>query len=296
MMALGTPAAIRRTETSVVAALNETIRLLTPVMPRQVCIQVDDRTQGIDQVLADPNLLQQVLLNLLVRARDSMRGGGSISIQVDRLLRDGQGSDVRVVVADTGAGIPPEELPHAFDPFHTRSESGTGSGLALALVRSFVDSCGGRIQVRSPAGSGAVFTMTLPGAESSRSRPVATKCLVVLGEGHPLLRPMLAEVLQQSGYEVLAPEALPEFRRALGAFANRKGAVVVDGAFVGLSPEETKKMVASQAGRSVPIIMAAANPGEAGLETDGLTVISRPIDIELLRQRLLATLVDSAGP
>ncbi|MBL9140598.1 MAG: hypothetical protein JNK53_01915, partial [Phycisphaerae bacterium] len=285
MMALGTPAPIQRRVTGVVQALHETLRLLTPVIPAQISVQIVDRTEGNDRVVADPNLLQQVLLNLLLRARDAMPSGGTLSVSVDRVQREGPAADVRMRIADTGTCIPKADLPHVFDPFYVRPGDGVGTGLALALVRSFVDSCGGRIEVRSDPAAGTEFTLTLASADGVRGDAPAQRHLVVLGEGHPLLRPMLAEALQQSGYDVQAPETREAFLESVGQLSARNGAIVVDAAFVGLTPREAHHAIERVAGRPVTVIVASAVP-DAGPSDGRLVVIAKPLDVDVLRMRL----------
>jgi signal transduction histidine kinase len=108
-------------------------------------------------VQADPDLLQTVLVNLFFNAIDEMPGGGRLEIEVTTTA----GADTRIVVADTGKGIPEELLPRLFTPFLTTKATGTGLGLSLS--RRIVEDHGGRIVAGNRSGSGAVFAITLPG-------------------------------------------------------------------------------------------------------------------------------------
>jgi PAS domain S-box-containing protein len=114
--------------------------------------------QPLPSLLGDANALQQILLNLLTNAREALTGGGEISIQTGRdPARSGR---VRLIVTDTGPGIPPEHLPHLFEPFYTTKPSGTGLGLAVSY--GIVQNHLGTIDVHSVAGQGATFTLSFP--------------------------------------------------------------------------------------------------------------------------------------
>jgi PAS domain S-box-containing protein len=114
--------------------------------------------QPIPTLLGDANALQQVLLNLLTNAREALAGGGEICIQTGR--DPARSERVRLVVTDTGPGIPPEHLPHLFEPFYTTKPAGTGLGLAVSY--GIVQNHLGTIDVHSVAGQGAKFSLSFP--------------------------------------------------------------------------------------------------------------------------------------
>ena len=112
-------------------------------------------------VWGDANALQQVVMNLLTNARDAVKGGGEISIETSAMREPSGG--VRLVVRDTGPGIPPEVLPKIFDPFFTTKAEGTGLGLSISygIVREHQ----GTVDVRSAPGEGTTFVLTFRGAK-----------------------------------------------------------------------------------------------------------------------------------
>jgi PAS domain S-box-containing protein len=116
-----------------------------------------DRT--LPPLLADPNALHQVLMNLLTNAREAMAGGGEIRIETARAERPHW---IRLRVADTGPGIPPEDLTKVFDPFYTTKR--TGTGLGLSVTYGIIQEHGGTVDVASPAGGGTTFTLQFPAA------------------------------------------------------------------------------------------------------------------------------------
>ena len=111
---------------------------------------------GLPPVLADAHQLEQLLINLIMNARDAMPAGGELRLRGRR-----DGNEVLIEVIDNGDGMPPEHLPLVFDPFFTTKEPGKGTGLGLAIAARIADSCGGRITVESELGKGSRFTVRI---------------------------------------------------------------------------------------------------------------------------------------
>jgi PAS domain S-box-containing protein len=111
-------------------------------------------------VHADPDQMSQVFLNLLINAIHAMPAGGTLRISMERA-----NSHVTVAVADTGHGIPEEDLPKIFAPFFTTKETGQGTGLGLTVVHGIIQEHGGTIRVESEPGRGTTFTITLPASK-----------------------------------------------------------------------------------------------------------------------------------
>jgi PAS domain S-box-containing protein len=134
---------------------------------RDVVLSVEvDRAVDLT-VYADANQLQQVMLNLIINARDAMDGRGTIVISVGRRLESGR-ARVTVAVADEGTGIAEELLERVFEPFFT-TKGGQGNGLGLPAVRSIVEQHGGTVRVESEPGQGATFEVALPAARNPDS-------------------------------------------------------------------------------------------------------------------------------
>lgn len=171
-------------------------------------------------VRADPGQLQQILMNLLVNARDAMPAGGQVTVETARMTiphapaLPGVAADfIGLTVRDTGSGMSAETAEHLFEPFFTTKASGEGTGLGLSIVHSIVTDLGGTIQVESEPGHGAVFTVFLPqtatvtGGQASAA-PVAgnraeVPATVLLVEDQEGVRQMLRNVLEASGCKVL---------------------------------------------------------------------------------------------
>jgi signal transduction histidine kinase len=127
-------------------------------------IRVERQIADVPEVTANGNQIQQVLLNLLINARQAMLGGG---ILVIRLEHDEENATVDLTVRDNGCGIPPEKLKQIFDPFFSTKqgpdETGKGgTGLGLASCRNIIEAHRGRIRVESSPGRGTAFIIKLP--------------------------------------------------------------------------------------------------------------------------------------
>jgi CheY-like chemotaxis protein len=117
--------------------------------------------------------LGQLFLNLVVNAAQAIPQGNAAANEIRVATRANESGQVVVEIRDTGAGIPPEVLPHIFDPFFTTKPAGVGTGLGLAICHGIVAGLGGTITVESEAGRGSVFRVGLPRARGSRADPVS---------------------------------------------------------------------------------------------------------------------------
>jgi PAS domain S-box-containing protein len=179
---------------------------------------------GLARVRADPGQLQQVIVNLVVNARDEMPVGGTLSIETanatiapaDAARRDSEvqaGTFVTLTIRDTGRGMDEETKTRLFEPFFTRKAIGKGTGLGLATVYGIVKQSGGFIEVESEPGEGAAFTIFLPALltaveenDCDESPPEPTPGgveTVLLVEDEDLVRRYVATVLTNAGYRVL---------------------------------------------------------------------------------------------
>ena len=189
----------------------------------------------VGTVYADPGQLEQILVNLIVNARDAMPDGGKVTVATgphelgptnDLGLPPGIYS--RLVIADTGTGIPSDVLPHIFEPFYTTKGSGRGTGLGLPTVYGIVQQHGGGVRVDS-SDDGTTFDVVLPTVSDAPAtvaiaepvpEPPGGSETVLIAEDNPHVRELTRRVLSEAGYTVLAAEdgveacALFEERRA----------------------------------------------------------------------------------
>jgi signal transduction histidine kinase/ActR/RegA family two-component response regulator len=196
--------------------VNEVVGELVPLLRRLIGEHITiDFAPGaeLSHILADLGQLEQVIINLVINARDAMPSGGTISIRTFAVERGG--SRVGLSVTDTGVGIPPEIRERIFEPFFTTKEPGKGTGLGLSMVYGIVQQSGGTIAVDSIVGAGTTFTIEFPasGAEKSRQRfaaigeaiPRGTETVLLI-EDEPELRDLARRTLDSLGYQVIAPE------------------------------------------------------------------------------------------
>jgi PAS domain S-box-containing protein len=179
------------------------------------------RAPGLFRARVDRSQLEQVVLNLVLNARDAMPAGGTLEIAVAnaeidaaearRLELPRAGSYVRLTVADTGGGIAPEVRPHVFEPFYTTKAPGEGTGLGLATVYGIVRQSGGSVAVESAPGAGATFSILLPRTDdetpairsAARAELPGGSETVLVVEDDAAVRRAIVATLRSLGYEVL---------------------------------------------------------------------------------------------
>lgn len=196
------------------ADLNDLISNLAKMVRRLLGEDIDlqlDLSPRPLPVYADPGLIDQVLMNLVINARDAMPSGGVLRITT--AMRSSEAGDQATVsVADTGTGIPAAALPRIFDPFYTTKAPGKGSGLGLATAFGIVAQHNGRIDVSSEPGRGTTFVVTLPSAAPARLPQKEHVRGSVDGGGHetvlvvedePAVRLLTRSVLERGGYHVI---------------------------------------------------------------------------------------------
>jgi nitrogen-specific signal transduction histidine kinase/CheY-like chemotaxis protein len=195
------------------AWLREAASFLATSLQSNQTMQLDlDPLAG--QIEGDPHQLDQLLLNLVLNARDAMPGGGTIRITTSSVAPGPrfpcppgkrERSLVEITIEDEGCGIPPENLRRIFDPFFTTKETGKGTGLGLSVVYSLVKQHGGEIFVKRQEGKGTVFSILFPDAsrpeDVQRARAAGGKILV--SESNPGMLDLFKDVLAGMRYEII---------------------------------------------------------------------------------------------
>jgi signal transduction histidine kinase/CheY-like chemotaxis protein len=211
--------------------VNEVIRNLEKMLRRLIRADLELNTHlspGIPGVLADQGQIEQVIMNLVVNARDAVPGEGSISILTSSLDLDERyvsggldlepGKYVMIGVTDTGVGMDAETQRHIFEPFFTTKREGEGTGLGLATVYGIVRRTGGHVSVYSEPGKGTTIKVFLPAGSlpaASTQQPEPKKKVagngqhhetVLLVEDDDAIRSLATRILRSRGYPVLAAE------------------------------------------------------------------------------------------
>jgi len=178
-------------------------------------------------VKADPGQIEQVVMNLVINARDAMPDGGRLVIETGNVELDGAdcptdhqgkgGEYVMVAVSDNGCGMDAETKSHLFEPFFTTKEQGKGTGLGLAIVFGIVKQSGGQIFVQSEPGLGTTFKVYFPFVSAAlqvpnpdHEVPVSGFETILLVEDEESVRESTAEYLTENGYTVLKARGGPE--------------------------------------------------------------------------------------
>jgi hypothetical protein len=205
--------------------LNELISKLVKMLRRLIREDIELMCQYSSEpisLLADPAMLDQILLNLTVNARDAMPRGGQLTIRAERVEINADykrsnpaaraGAFAKLTVTDNGTGIAPEHLARIFDPFFTTKDVGKGTGLGLATVHGIVEQHQGWIEVSSQLGSGTTFQVFLPSHKNAPSEnlaatnptafPGGTETILLVEDEVSLLK-LVSRILRRHGYQVL---------------------------------------------------------------------------------------------
>ncbi len=230
--------------------LNEVIKRVTQMLRRVLGENITLRTNltsRLPAIEADPTMMEQVIMNLAVNARDAMPNGGSLIIgtvpvnvtrgYVDLNPEAKEGSFISLSVSDNGTGIEPDKLSKLFEPFFTTKEVGKGTGLGLATVYGIVKQHQGWIEVESELGKGTTFKIFLPAnvkAVAAKSEKVAPQQVrggnetILLVEDEPGVLTLARGVLKSYGYDVLEANSGVDALRVWAQFDTRIDLLLTD--------------------------------------------------------------------
>jgi len=223
-------------------------------------------------VEADPAQMEQVIVNLVVNARDAMPEGGRLTIETTNVVIDKEhaaghletkpGEHVQLVISDTGVGMSPEVLAHIFEPFFTTKGMGKGTGLGLATVYGIVRQSGGDIWVYSEEGRGTTFRIYLPRAS---------------GVAQPLPHPEAGKEMPSGGETILLVEDDRDVRELAQRVLQRQGYTVLEAR----DGREAMRLATSHSGPIHLLLTDVVMPGISGMALADRLTADRP-DIKVL--------------
>jgi len=291
----------RETVRPVVLDLNDVVRDVARLLERTIGEQVSLVTELSPErclVKADAAQLEQVVMNLVVNARDALPNGGEVRVETAR------DDEVTLTVSDEGLGMPPEVAARAFEPFFTTKPKGAGTGLGLATVYGTVTQAGGHAEIRSAPDRGTSVRVHLPAATEPATvveRPAAETyagagATVLLVEDEDAVRTLTSRILAGSGFACLEARGAEEALRLYDRNRDRVALVLTDVVMPGMSGHELAERIAGD-GPGPPVLFMSGYADEAvtGTLPDGL--LKKPFTADsLLRSVRHALSPDARAP
>ncbi|MBX9606288.1 MAG: PAS domain-containing protein [Gammaproteobacteria bacterium] len=288
--------------------IDEVVRMLQPVLPSTIRIVTEMPREHVT-VLLDATDLQQVLLNLVLNARDAIRGHGAIALTLTparplrghcaACLRDVDDEYVEIAVRDTGDGIAPADLARIFDPFYSTKEVGKGTGMGLAVLHGIVHRADGHVLVESTPGEGTSMRVllrpagaaALPAASDAITAPGALplrRLRVLVVDDEPAVARFVAEWLDAEGQQA---ETFTDPVAALHWARDNRASfdlLITDQTMPGLTGMELAQALREQCAR-LPVIVCtglADRVDAPRASSEGLQVLLKPVPLEQLRAAL----------
>jgi two-component system cell cycle sensor histidine kinase/response regulator CckA len=291
--------------------VGSTVRMLDRVVGDGVALETHLR-ENLPLVRIDVSQIEQVLMNLVVNARDALHGRGRISVETDQLFIDEAGAEahpgaragryVMLSVRDDGAGIPPDVLDHVFEPFFSTKGS-QGTGLGLALVYGIVHQSGGFVSVLSEVGIGTAFKVFLPPAtgsdpppgpvEVAENEPLEGTETLLLVEDDSAVRRAAVRILERAGYTVLPVPTPAEALAKIDALGTAVDLVLTDMEMVGMTGTELAAALQDRFPDLAVVFMSGYTEASAKA---GAYFVQKPFDSSSLLREIRAALGASRGP
>ncbi|MGC2466465.1 MAG: PAS domain S-box protein [Candidatus Acidiferrum sp.] len=272
---------------------------------------------NVGNVKADPAQVEQVIMNLVVNARDAMPKGGRLTVETFNVDLDSTyardhvsvkpGAYVMLAVSDTGMGMSPETVAHIFEPFFTTKESGQGTGLGLSTVYGIVKQSGGYIWVYSEPGKGTTFKVYLPRVtELAESKTGAVQLpgagkgseTILLVEDEEAVRELASRILSAKGYSVVVAKSTQEAEQLATKHAGEIHLLLTDIIMPGTSGRELARRITERHPRTRVLYMSGYTDNvlaQGGVLEAGLSFLQKPFTPGALVQKVRDVL-DSPVP
>lgn len=305
---------IERKPLKLTPILKEQVKLLERTLPENIKINFKTKVDEFE-INGDPTRLQQMVMNLVVNARDAMLEGGTLEISISHAAVDEEIDCVicgkvkpdspcwiRLDVSDTGTGIDTRVLSHIFEPFFTTKEAGKGSGLGLAQVYAIVQQHEGHLIVKTESNKGTTFSVLFPPikipqsvivAEDQGKLAIGKGETILLVEDNPTTRDAIREGLEMLNYQVLEAQNGREALEILDSESERVKMILSDlvmpemGGYALTRALEARKI-------SIPLVILTGHPLDdriRELESAGVTAwFKKPPDLEKLATAIASVL------
>jgi two-component system cell cycle sensor histidine kinase/response regulator CckA len=296
--------------------VRDSLRLLGPIVGEYLTLETVLAASEA-KVYADRGQIEQVLMNLILNARDAMPRGGFIYIETANAeWREEEaqrhsvepGPKVMLSITDTGHGMDEQTLARAFDPFFTTKEHGKGTGLGLHTVQTIVRQNGGDVWARSTPGEGSTFTISLPRLTHVTGTCGATRPLlasdstgetVLVVEDESGVRRLIAQVLRMRGYRVLEAADAEEALRIFDQHVDEIDLMVTDMVMPGKSGRELAEIVHRMRPETRIIFMSGYTDDvliRTGALRPGMSFLQKPLRPETLAARVREALDSPVRP
>jgi two-component system cell cycle sensor histidine kinase/response regulator CckA len=292
-----------------VVDINETTEGLSKMLGRLIGEDIELRLVlgATGRVFVDPGQLEQVLINLVVNARDAMPGGGTVTIETSDVPAEavendgparGATASVMVSVRDTGHGMTPEVLARAFEPFFTTKAAGKGTGLGLSTVFGIVKQSQGEVMISSTVGHGATFRVYLPTTDGavriSRPPTRGTSALrgtetVLLVEDEPQVRAVAKAILARAGYRVLEAASGAEALERCAQLDETIDLLLTDVVMPNMNGRQVAERLSAMRPAMKVVFMSGYTDDAIvhhGVLNAGMAFIQKPLTVDLLLAKL----------
>jgi PAS domain S-box-containing protein len=266
-------------------------------------------SKDVGAIKADPGQIEQVIMNLVVNARDALPGGGRILIETSNVDLDSSytldhavvrpGPYVLLAVTDTGVGMTADTVAHIFEPFYTTKESGRGTGLGLSTVYGIVKQSGGYIWVYSEPGKGTTFKVYLPRVMDALPSSTATEMppctarkgreTILLVEDEPAVRELIQMVLSERGYTVLEALAPEDAERLAGSNGAEIQLLLTDVVMPGISGRDLAKRLTARHPHLRVLYMSGYTfnvIAQDGTLEEGISFLQKPFTPQVLTEKV----------
>jgi len=296
------------------AIVSDIERLLRPLIGEKIEL-ITKLSTGLGRTRADAGQLEQVIMNLVVNAKDAMPDGGKITIQTANTTLDDSyqrehsfiqpGPYVMMSVADTGLGMNKEIQSRVFEPFFTTKEKGKGTGLGLSTVYGIVKQIGGYVLLQSEVGRGTTFRIYLPQVNDSEESTTAVKAgaeasrgseTILLVEDEESVRQLVRETLVARGYTVMEAQSGEEGLQVAQGHSGPLDVVITDVVMPGISGRELAKRL-TDARPETRVLYLSGYAEDAivheGVLEPGTAFLQKPFTLQTLSRKVREVLQTS---